>query len=344
MNDPRLRIAQLIRDQLLIARQHHQRGLLDQLQAISTDMNQYQKLCHRMARADRLGLNGAAARLQRRIDHLLTHARYSLEAADRAVRSSSPPLPTLHDLFRELDQLDSELGPWTFDPTDRTVSVNTEDITLEDVPLGPFAIRLQLGDLATMDRRLPFTCVALAPHPAASAEHVSHPHVSDQVLCAGDATVSLRHALATGRLCDFFVMVRQVLTTYNPASPYVPLDQWDGRACYDCGQTVGDEDCYYCESCQHEYCQGCSACCGDCGEIRCLSCQNTCAFCDEVFCDRCIGLCPHCHQPCCPDCLENDQCPSCHEQKEPVNEQDQSTPAVGQRPTVRPTSAFTGAA
>ena len=33
---------------------------------------------------------------------------------------------------------------------------------------------------------------------------------------------------ADGRLFDFFVIVRQVLNTYNPHSAYISLEDWDG--------------------------------------------------------------------------------------------------------------------
>ncbi len=41
-------------------------------------------------------------------------------------------------------------------------------------------------------------------------------------------------ALTEGRLLDFFMIVRQVLQTYSPDSPYVSLDDWYGRQCSDC--------------------------------------------------------------------------------------------------------------
>jgi hypothetical protein len=314
MKDPRLRIAELIRSKLLIARRNSQTAMIERLSAVSNDMNQYQKLCHLMTQADRRRLDGAVARLKHRISHLLSNARFNFDAAHQTINQPRQPLPTLHDLVSELDQLEREFGEWTFDATDNTLSVATEDITLEDVPLGPFEIRLYLVDLSTLDRRQPFDCQALDPNPAASADHVTHPHVSDHGLCAGDATVALRSALETGRLCDFFVMVRQVLRTYNPGSPYVSLDNWYGQSCHDCGYTVSGESSYYCEACGYDYCDECSTYCRGCDETRCLSCVTTCEFCDEVFCRRCISRCPECGESCCYGCLENDLCPNCHEQ------------------------------
>ena len=36
--------------------------------------------------------------------------------------------------------------------------------------------------------------------------------------------------LASGRLLDFFVLVRQILQTYNDGSAHVPLDDWEARS------------------------------------------------------------------------------------------------------------------
>ena len=62
--------------------------------------------------------------------------------------------------------------------------------------------------------------IALDPHPAALNDAVTHPHVSDERLCTGDAGAAIQAALAAGRVFDFFTLVRSVLVTYNPESPY----------------------------------------------------------------------------------------------------------------------------
>jgi hypothetical protein len=45
------------------------------------------------------------------------------------------------------------------------------------------------------------------PHPSSRNNEVTHPHVSGERLCAGDAGAAIEAAIASGRICDFFVLV-----------------------------------------------------------------------------------------------------------------------------------------
>jgi hypothetical protein len=67
---------------------------------------------------------------------------------------------------------------------------------------------------------------------------VTHPHVCNGQLCEGDGAAPIKAALGSGRLLDFFVLVGQILETYNDASAHVTLDNWEGRSCNDCGTNV----------------------------------------------------------------------------------------------------------
>ena len=70
-----------------------------------------------------------------------------------------------------------------------------------------------------------YRVVALDPHPAGSDESVTHPHVRDEQLCAGDAAAAIRSALAGGRICDFFLLVRSVLDRIQPRLAFCPAGQ-----------------------------------------------------------------------------------------------------------------------
>ena len=56
--------------------------------------------------------------------------------------------------------------------------------------------------------------------------------------------------------------IHSVLTTYNASSAYVQLERWHGDECYDCGRDFFAGDGYYCESCEHDYCEDCARSCG----------------------------------------------------------------------------------
>ena len=227
------------------------------------------------------------------------------------------------ELAQELRQLEQEFGQWDYDQMQQTLSVSTGPIELDDVYLGPFRIQLYVGQLHDVRRGQPYAVIAMDPHPAARADHVTHPHVSDERLCAGDAVSSITASLVSGRVCDFFLMVRMVLNTYNPDSPYIKLEDWEGEACSDCGYTISDDDRYSCEECGENFCQECISGCRCCDTSICRSCLTSCPVCEESVCTECLKSCSACGEPCCVSCLEDDLCPSCIEAKENEDEESQ---------------------
>ena len=83
-----------------------------------------------------------------------------------------------------------------------------------------------------------------------------------------------------GRLLDFFVLVRQMLETYNSSSPYVSIDDWEGSAATDCGCSMDADDAGSCDRCDEQCLQRvldllpgcdrylCSDCTGECARVR----------------------------------------------------------------------------
>jgi hypothetical protein len=228
-------------------------------------------------------------------------------------------------LVDELDALQKEFGGIAFDVSKHTISVVTEPVTLEDIYLGPFKVQLELDKLDHLYYSSPYFVIALEPNPAATNNSVTHPHVSDERLCEGDGSAAIRAALEEGRICDFFILVRSILNTYSADSPYVSLDDWDGRACYDCGRTVSGEDSYYCEHCEHDYCGECSTYCRRCEETICLSCSGQCSYCQEMLCRDCVSACEGCGELFCESCLKDDLCPNCREEQENEDERQETT-------------------
>ncbi|MCP4259366.1 MAG: hypothetical protein GY774_17925 [Planctomycetes bacterium] len=161
----------------------------------------------------------------------------------------------------------------------------------------------------------PYCVVALDPHPAATDEDVTHPHVSDRKLCEGDGAVTIRLALEQSRLFDFFSMIRSILSTYNPDSPYVSLDDWHGEPCYDCGYVMSRDDIYYCSYCDHDFCSECSTYCRCCDEGCCVGCAEQCPYCEDHVCMNCMRECVECNSLYCSSCLEENVCPNCKEEE-----------------------------
>ena len=129
--------------------------------------------------------------------------------------------------------------------------MTTEPIVFDDFYLGPFEIRLSFHDACDT---LSYEVLACDPCPAATSDEVTHPHVEANQLCEGDGRPMIRQALQQGNLADFFLIVRQILATYNSASAYVQLDQWAGRDCPDCGYSMNEDELICCSDCETDVC------------------------------------------------------------------------------------------
>ena len=234
-----------------------------------------------------------------------------------------PAIPELRSIWLELVQIGQEFEEWKYDVSSQVLSVTTEAIELEEVYLGPFGIELALNMLSTPSRWPAYKVIARDPQPAQGNESVTHPHVSDQRLCEGDASAAIRSALQGGRLCDFFILVRQVLQTYNRHSPYVALDRWTGIACSDCGYLTDEDSRYGCERCGNDFCSECSHSCSCCDDSVCAGCSSTCPACDQTVCTGCQRRCAECGDSVCRKCIEDDLCPSCRDQQKELEHEDQ---------------------
>jgi len=116
-------------------------------------------------------------------------------------------------------------------------------------------------------------------------------------------------------------MVRSILNNYNPDSPYVSLDDWDGEPCYNCGYVTSRENTYYCSYCERDYYEECSTYCRQCEETVCLGCSGQCPHCEELVRKNCISRYTKCEELCCESCLEDGLCPNCKEEMEKENEE-----------------------
>ena len=231
-------------------------------------------------------------------------------------------MPNLAGIADELGALQREFDDVEFNREEKALCVVTQPISLEEIYLGPFRIALYLRSLRELYQRTPYFVTAIDPHPAATDDTVTHPHVSNDVVCEGDGAAAIQAALETGRLTDFFTMVRSILTTYNPDSPYVSLADWHGVPCYECGYVMDSESSYYCTYCENATCDECSAVCAGCGEVVCKSCAGACEICERSLCLQCAKTkCSECESTCCESCLDDGLCPDCKEERDNHEEQ-----------------------
>jgi len=193
------------------------------------------------------------------------------------------------------------------------LSIKTHNITLSDgdyeIELGDFKICFNLD--TRFDSRLDniLEIKALNPNPANGRSGVTHPHVDDERLCAGDGDTLIRQALRQGRIEDAFKLVLTVLDNYNDNSPYVHLYEWNGEVycCDECGADDLTEDTICsCECCGSIFCENCIGSCDKCSRSMCMECSSRCEICDCVMCDRCVRdtTCKGCDRTVCEECME----------------------------------------
>jgi hypothetical protein len=257
-----------------------------------------------------------------------------------ALATEPPPVPALASWLAEVRQLEAEFDTVEVRWKESVVRAVTEPVELRDVDLGRFAVDFHWHRLGNRDGVRCFDVVALDPNPAAGRDDVPHPHVYGVDLCAGDATGPVERALHGGRFAEAFLLIRAVLGTYNPDSPYVRLEQWDGSPCRDCGERVREEDVYRCEGCDADLCSGCSTSCTVCDSTRCPGCLETCSLCHREACPGCLTprggderICPRCFDRCVccggrvpRDELEDRRCPDCSPDPEEETSDDEPGP------------------
>ena len=323
----RMRIAHELRDSLqrqLRSRQRHARSQLELLTERLKSLERarsWLQICH-----DK-GWTATASRILKDIPTTIAAVPHDVIRVQEAVRHAHVEMPLVSDVCRDLDQAEDEFGEVTYDCKEARVSVVTDSIELEEIELGDFEIQLDLAALGSVLAQQPFHIEALDPHPAQGHEGVTHPHVSDGYLCAGDATAPINAALASGRICDFFMLVRSVLTTYNHNSPYVSLDNWQGEPCYDCGYIMPSDDTFWCELCQNVYCPDCVDRCAHCNEGACCGCLGQCPVCEETVCSSCMTTCDECDMTLCERCHHDGACDCVDEDDEEQEEEEISDEA-----------------
>ncbi|MFO1045859.1 MAG: hypothetical protein U0941_29095 [Planctomycetaceae bacterium] len=253
----------------------------------------------------------ARHRLTSQLTATLCRLQEQLQSLTRTLTNENhPELPSQRFLYEELVAVREEFEDFEFDLRKNALSITTDDIQLEGIDLGRFRIQLDIPELARGAHC--YRVIALSPNRASSRDDATHPHVVDHELCEGDGALPLRMALRSGRLCDFFVIVDQILQTYNSSSAYVSLSGWeDDATCECCGDQVPEYARYYCDACEQDTCEECATSCSHCGSSACDSCIERCPDCDKRSCAACLTSCRVCQQRCCPDCQTDSLCEDC---------------------------------
>ena len=257
------------------------------------------------------GFHLAAIRLRNEQRPKFEELRQRLDQSiDDSELPTMRPVFQLRDVIAELAALENEFQMVQFNLRQKSISVTTPSIVLEDVDLGRFKIVLHGRQLGSGK---PYSIMALDPRPAGDCEETTHPHVQCEQLCEGEGAEPIRHALAEGRLYDFFTIVMQILRTYNAGSAYTRLDDWCGVSCADCGDLVDSDRTDRCERCDARSCEECSSQCRHCDRLVCGNCSEACESCGERLCEACLSTCRDCGDSFCPHCSREGRCDDCLE-------------------------------
>lgn len=310
-----LQVSQAIRERVTAGKSSRYRGLADMLDPMIECVKRLHSLRRRLRLCASRQRFVAATKVVAQLCDNLRILSYDTSKLSVAANCADLRTPSAAELIADLQQAQREFDGLRYDQQQKLLAASVGPIELESVYLGEFEIRLKLTLANQEDHETAFEVAALDPHPSASDETVTHPHVRDRVLCAGDGATAIRSALAQGRICDFFLLVKSVLCNYNSSSPYVALTEWEGEPCYDCGTRMSCDDLCCCSDCQHEFCSECLTCCIRCDRDYCLECLVECPGCLERVCEGCLVVCPNCKRKLCKECFNNDQCP-CKYEKE----------------------------
>jgi hypothetical protein len=273
-----------------------------------------------ISRARERGWYLAAANRERDLRYEVARVRAELAEIEQQLGTAptTDKVVPAAEVYRDLVGLGAEFEDWSFDRCERTVSVTTAPIELEGIYLGPFMIRLHWDRVRGAGADT-YQVLALDPRPAATRDDVTHPHVRQEELCEGEGRLPIRRALAEGRLLDFFLLVSNLLNSYNAESPFVSLADWFAESCADCGTFVNRDERYVCSACERSLCDECQLSCGGCGDSFCSDCLGPCEGCHDQYCQSCLQRCGECRALRCHDCLDDqERCNDCHEQEPEV--------------------------
>jgi hypothetical protein len=328
-----LRLARMIIEELAKRQTAQHRHIAGHIDQVIEQVRRLSSLRRQLAMAADRGWNAATGKIIEDLRDCIRDIPYHSAEADRAIDDVKPQEVALGDVVAELRQCQNEFDGLQYTPDGTCLSITTDSIELEDVYLGEFQIALDISRLSQVRHDATYRIIALDPHPASSNSDVTHPHVSGEHMCEGDAAAAIGAALASGRVFDFFSLVKGVLTTYNSSSPYVSLSDWDGVSCHECGYTTSQDNLHYCESCDNDLCDECMSYCRQCDDSVCRSCLEECGACGEQICSSCKTKCPDCGRVICKSCLEQQECPCIEERKEQEQDDsesdDQPTQAAG---------------
>jgi hypothetical protein len=160
-------------------------------------------------------------------------------------------------VLKDMLALSHEFETFSFNKATKILYVTTKDIILNDghdnmINLGPFKISYKTDSTPLWVR-----AKAIEPVKHYTSNNF-HPHVqANGEICLGEGARALSMAHSRNAVFDVFLILKNLLNTYNPNSPYAKLETWMGRPCAHCGNPMGRNK-NLCHVCGDYVCQDCT--------------------------------------------------------------------------------------
>lgn len=148
-------------------------------------------------------------------------------------------------------------------------------VEIQGVVFGPFEVAFNFG-VASRDYHVVTVHTLNEEHAKIGA---THPHVSDDILCAGTVASRLREALDLGALVLASELVAGVLQSYSPSNAHWSIANMP-VLCAECKRRTWNDEIEECACCHAKVCPNCAAFAED-NDLPPL-----CEKCSEV-CDAC---------------------------------------------------------
>ena len=180
-----IRIASDVRDQLLTLRRSKQQQVHSRVTCLIEQMNRLVTIRRKLNLCEIRHWQAASGKVMQHVESAIEDIPRHIQQVEQAVQARNIKAPSVTDVYQGLAQAEEEFDDIVYHKEGDLLAVTTDPIELQDIYLGPFEIQLHVPSLSEMRYNSIYRIFALDPHPAASNDCVTHPHVSDERLCPG---------------------------------------------------------------------------------------------------------------------------------------------------------------
>ncbi len=128
-------VADIIRDQLHVARLNRFREAQAQVQNLASDLTELESVRSKLTLCINRGWTAAAESLMEQATRLFRNLHYTSQEAEKATGRPEVPIPNVRDVLGELLQAEEEFEGLRYYPEDKIIAIATEAVELQGVYL-----------------------------------------------------------------------------------------------------------------------------------------------------------------------------------------------------------------